>query len=152
MAELPKKEKSYIQEVIHFYFSPGLRSVGTLVYLAVFGYACLYYIDNVFLAIRFIFYVLFGHHALSETAYLFSGMIFVVSLSLPFFISFYSILILHRTWDKPTWAIHVKWLITTFIIVSGLFLIVVSDKASRFAAHDPSMQSFIEDAGLNNKI
>ncbi|HEU5114349.1 MAG TPA: hypothetical protein VFT82_01125 [Candidatus Paceibacterota bacterium] len=146
------KENSYLKEVLHFYFAPELRSLGTLVYLGVFGYFTLYYIDNLFLAIRFLLYVLLGHTALSGTAYLFTGLAFVISLILPFFVSFYAIFVLHKIWDKPNWAPYVKWLITLLILITSVLIIIVSDSASRLAARQPIMQSFIEDANLTAKI
>lgn len=152
MADAPKDKRSYLKQVAHFYFAPDIRSVGTIAYLAIFGYFSLYYIDNIFLAVRFLLYVLFGHTALSGTTFLFVGMLFVISLALPFFISFYSIFILHKVWDKPTWAAYVKWLMTILIAMGTIFVIIISDGTARFAARHPSMQSFIEDANLNGKI
>lgn len=152
MAETPKEKNSYLKEVARFYFSPDVRSVGTLLYLGIFGYFTLYYIDNLFLAARFLFYVLLGHTALSGSGYLLSGLAFVICLVLPFFVSFYSIFVLHKIWDKPTWATHSKWLMTLLILVFSLAVILISEKGARFAARQDSMQSFIEDAGLSGKI
>jgi len=152
MPDKPKEKPSYLKEVMHFYFAPELRSIGTLVYLGIFGYFTLYYIDNLFLAIRFILYILLGHTALSGVSYLFTGLVFAIALLLPFFISFYSIFVLHRVWDKPTWANYVKWLITTLIILVGVVIIILSDSAARLAIRQPVMQSFVEDANLTNRI
>jgi hypothetical protein len=151
MADKPQ-EKSYIKQVAHFYFAPDVRSLGTLIYLAIFGYFSLFYIDNILLALKFLIYILFGHTALSGTAFLFTGMLFVISLALPFFISFYSIFVLHKVWDKPTWSSYVKWLMTGLIILGSVCIIILSDTTARFAARHPSMQSFIEDTGLTGKI
>src|SRR3954470_5522402 len=98
-----KPKSSYLSEVAHFYFAPELRSVATILYLGVFGYITLYYLDSIFLAIRFLFYILFGHTALGGISYLFTGMAFVLTLVAPFFISFYSIFVLHRIWHAPEW-------------------------------------------------
>src|SRR6185369_10519513 len=105
----------YLKEVAGFYFSPDIRSIGALLYLGIFGYFVLYYIDNLFLAVRFLSYVLLGHTALSGSGYLFSGLAFVICLVLPFFASLYAIFVLHRVWSKSTWANYSKWLITFLI-------------------------------------
>ncbi len=143
--------KSYLKEVAG-YFSPDIRSIGTLLYLGIFGYFTLYYIDNLFLAVRFLFYVLLGHTALSGSGYLFSGLTFVICLVLPFFASFYAIFVLHRIWIKPTWANYSKWLMTTLILVGAIVIILISESGSRYAARQDSMRSFIEDSGLSGKI
>lgn len=146
------KTKSYIQQVAEFYFAPELRSVATVLYLGVFGYFTLYYLDNVFLAIKFLFYVITGHTALSGIAYLFTGMAFVISLVIPFFVSLYSIFVLHKIWHKPQWATYVKWTITVVIILGGIILIVLADSTSRLSARQDVMRSFVEDANLAGRI
>ncbi len=147
-----KKKPSYMSQVVHFYFAPELRSVATILYLGVFGYFTIYYIDNIFLAIRFLIYMIMEHTALMGTAYLFTGMAFVISLVFPFFVSFYSIFVLHKVWHKPDWAVYVKWFMTIVITVVGVFCIIVADEASRLAARQDIMRSFVEDAGILGKI
>ena len=148
----PEKKESMRKALLRFYFSPELRSVGTLVYLGVFGFFTLYYIDNLFLAARFLFYIVFGHNALAGTALLFTGMSFEVALLMPFFISFYAILVLHKIWEKPHWEVYVKWLVTVLIILGSIFIVIISDSAARLAARQPAMQSFMEDANLTGRI
>ncbi len=152
MADAPKGKDSYLKEVASFYFSPDLRSIGTLLYLGIFGYFTLYYVDNLFLAIRFLFYVLLGHTALSGSGYLFSGLVFVICLVLPFFSSFYSIFVLQKIWSKPTWASYIKMFITALVILGSVLIITLSEGGARYAARQPSMQSFMEDANLSGKI
>lgn len=143
---------AYLKQIFSFYFAPELRSVGTLLYLGIFGYFTIYYVDNLFLAVRFLIYVLLGHTALSGTAYLFAGLLFVICLVLPFFASFYSIFVLHRIWEKPTWSPYSKWLITILMLIISILIILISEKGSKFAARQDTMQSFIEDVGLSGKI
>jgi hypothetical protein len=152
MADKPKQEASYLQKVAHFYFLPELRSLGTIVYLGIYGYFTLYYIDNLFLAIRFLLYILLGHTALAGIALLFTGMAFVVSLIMPFFVSFYAIFVLHKIWEKPAWATYAKWLVTGLIVLASVLVIILSDSTARLSARQPVMQSFVEDANLTSKI
>ncbi|MBI5134097.1 MAG: hypothetical protein HZA81_01805 [Candidatus Taylorbacteria bacterium] len=152
MPEKPKEKESYMRHVLHFYFAPELRSVGTIFYLVIFGYFTLYYVDNLLLAIKFLFHTLLGGTALTGISYLFTGMAFVISLVLPFFISFYSIFVLHRIWHTPQWAIYIKWLMTAVIIAGSLFLIILSDESARVAARQDVMRGFIEDSNLTGRI
>ena len=152
MAETEKHEKSYLKEVLSFYFAPELRSAGTILYLGIFGYFTLYYVDNVFLAARFLLYILFGETALSGVAYLFTGTAFVLSLVLPFLISLYSIFILHKIWHKPEWKTRTRWFMTLVIAFGSIILIVLADKISHSAARQSVMRNFIEDAGLVERL
>lgn len=152
MAQEKPQKKSYIKELIHFYFAPELRSIVTLLFLGVFGYFSLYYIDNVFLALEFLLYIVFSHSAFQNISLLFIGMGFVVSLVFPFLLSFYYILMLHKVWDKREWATYLKWLITCIMIIGGVFLILMSDNIMRLSARQESMRSFIEDSNLSQDI
>ena len=152
MADKPAEKKSYIQQVGHFYLAPGLRSIATVFYLGVYGFFTIYHIHNIFLAIRFLFYVIVNDTALQGTAFLFMGMAFVVSMVFPFAVSLYSIFILHKIWESDTWAPHVKWAITAGAIAASILLIIVSDNAARITANSAVMQSFVEDANLTGRI
>ncbi|MEN9622193.1 MAG: hypothetical protein RLZZ67_627 [Candidatus Parcubacteria bacterium] len=152
MAEEKPKKPSYAQELARFYFAPELRSLVTLLYLGVFGYFSLYYMDNLTVAIRYLIHVTFGHTALLGISHLFIGMIFLVSLAFPFFLSIYSIFVLHKVWDKPQWATYIKWLVTFVMIIGGILLIIGADQSARWAARQHVMQSFVEDANLTGRI
>ncbi len=152
MADDKKKSPSYLGEVTKFYFAPELRSIATGLYLGIFGYFTLYYLDNIFLAIKFVLYVIMDQTALRGIEYLFTGMIFTLALISPFFISFYSIFLLHKIWHMAEWKKQTKWLVIIGVIVFGVFLIVLSDDVAHFAARQDVMRSFIEDANLTGRI
>jgi len=152
MAEEKTKKNSYLYDFITFYFAPEPRSIVTIPYLGTFGYFTIYYLDSIFLALRYLISIAFGHTALQGTEHLFVGMVFIISLALPFFISIYSIFVLHRIWDKPTWATYIKWLITCTMIVGGVSLIIASDAIARISARQEVMRSFVEDANIADRI
>lgn len=147
-----KKKPSYMSQVVHFYFAPELRSAATLLYLGVFGYFTIYYIDNLFLAIQFLIYTIMEHTALMGIAFLFTGVAFMISLLFPFFVSFYSIFVLHMVWQKPNWAVYVKWFMTLVLVIAGVFFIIISDEAARLTARQDVMRSFVEDTGIIGRI
>lgn len=149
-----KKEakESYFQEMGRFYFAPELRSIFTILYLIVFGFFALYYVDNVFLALRFIFHVLTGATALQGTAYLFVGMAFVLSLLLPFSASVYSIFVVYEIWKKRVWSSYLKWIATVVVTLGTLLIVMLTDEAARVAARADVMKSFVEDANLTGRI
>lgn len=152
MAVSNKDGKTYLQELLHFYFAPGMKSVATIFYLVVFGYFAFYYIDSVFLALKFLWHIAFGSTALQGVAFLFSGMSFVLCLILPFSVSLYSILVMHTIWTKPSWKITGKWIVSCIVIAGSITIIMITDEGARLAARQPQMQSFIEDANLTGRI
>ncbi len=152
MPDDKKKTPSYLGQVTHFYLAPELRSLATGLYLGIFGFFSLYYLDNLFLAIKFVMYVIFDETALKGIGYLFVGMLFTIALIAPFFLSFYSIFLLHKIWHMPDWKRPMKWLVTAAIVVVGVFLIVLADDIARSAARQDVMRSFVEDANLTGRI
>jgi hypothetical protein len=152
MAEEKKKSPSYLGEVTKFYFAPELRSFATGIYLGIFGFFSLYYLDNLFLAIRFVIYIVLDETALKGIGYLFTGMLFSVALISPFFISLYSIFLLHKIWHMSDWQKLTRWLVVIGIVVGGVLLIVISDDIARWAARQDVMRSFVEDANLTGRI
>lgn len=150
-AEKPAKP-SYFQEFAKFYFAPELRSIVTLLYLGIFSYFTLYYVSSALIAIQYLVYVTFGQSALQGIGHLFVGMAFIVSMSAPFLLSFYSIFVLHKIWENPQWATYIKWAITTAMIIGGILVIIMADSAARWSARQPAMQTFIEDSGLSGRI
>jgi hypothetical protein len=152
MAESKEADKSYIKELLQFYFAPELRSVATISHLIVFGYFALFYIDGVFLAIKFLWYIATDSTALQGIPFLLSGMLFFVCLILPFSASVYSIFIMHAVWSKAEWKGVAKMIASVAIIAGALAIIAITDEGARFAARQPSLQSFVEDANLTGRI
>lgn len=152
MAESKEEEKSYIKRLFQFYFAPDLRSVATISHLIVFGYFALFYIDGVFLAIRFLWYIATDSTALQGIPFLLSGMLFFVCLIMPFSASVYSIFIMHAVWSKAEWKSTAKTIASAAVIAGALAIIAITDEGARFAARQPSLQSFVEDANLTGRI
>jgi hypothetical protein len=149
-----KKENlpALVRRLARFYFRPDLRSVATIFYAIIFGYCAIYYIDGLFLALKFLLYVAGGSSALTGVSLLITGLVFVISLALPFFTCFYAILVLPEIWKKENWTDQMKWIISIIVALGAFLIIMITDTSARIAAHEPAMQSFIEDVGLNGKI
>ena len=152
MTEKKPEKKSYFKELVHFYFAPKLRSVLTIFFLIVYGFFVIYYLDNVFLALHYIFYIVLGSNVLQDTSYLLWGLLFILTLVLPFSISVYSIFLLFDIWCKTDWSKYVKSVITALCIIFGLITISVMDDAARSVARQDELASFIEDANLTGRI
>jgi hypothetical protein len=152
MADKKEAKKSYLSEVVHFYFAPKLRSVFTIFFLLVYGFFVIYYIDNVFLALHYIFYILTGNNVLQDTSYLLWGLSFILTLMIPFSVSIYSIFLVFDVWEKTDWSKYAKGIITLLIILGGLVSIAIMDDAARAVARHNALSSFIEDINLTGRI
>lgn len=152
MTEKKPEKKSYIKELTHFYFAAKLRSVLTIFFLIMYGFFVVYYLDNVFLALHYIFYILLGSNVLQDTSYLLWGLLFILTLVLPFSISIYSIFLLFDIWCKTDWSKYVKTIVTALFIVCGLMTISIMDDAARAVARQGELSSFIEDVNLTGRI
>jgi hypothetical protein len=152
MTEKKAEKKSYLTEVVHFYFAPKLRSILTIFLLIMYGFFVVYYIDNVFLALHYIFYIVLGSNVLQDTSYLLWGLLFILTLVLPFSLSIYSIFLLFDIWCKTDWSQYIKTLVTVVLIVGGLIVISIMDDAARAVARQVELASFIEDVNLTGRI
>lgn len=147
-----EKKPSYLKELMRFYMAPELHSVGTVLYLIVFSFFAFYYLDNVFLALKFLWYIFSTSTALSGISYLFTSLGFVLFLLLPFSTSLYAVFVVHEIWKKKDWSSHVKLFATAAVTISALCIVIITDNAARVIARQPMLQSFIEDHNLNGKI
>ncbi len=152
MSEKKPEKKPYFKSILDFYFAPKPRSVLTIFFLIIYGFFVIYYIDNIFLALRYVGYIVFGTTVLQDTSHLLWGVSFVLSLILPFSISLYSIFLLYEVWTESGWSKYAKSIVTTLFIVGGLFIISIMDDAARAVARQPALTSFIEDANLTGRI
>ncbi|MFA6095330.1 MAG: hypothetical protein WC767_00590 [Candidatus Paceibacterota bacterium] len=152
MADKKEEKKSYLSRLANFYFAPKPRSVLTIFFLIVYGFFVVYYIDNVFLAFRYVTYIVFGTTVLQDTSYLLWGVSFILSLILPFSISLYSIFLLYEVWQDTQWSRYAKGFVTFGFILFGLLVISMMDDAARYVARQDVMQSFMEDMNLTGRI
>jgi len=152
MPDKKEVKKSYLSELVDFYFAPKLRSAFTIFFLISYGFFVIYYIDNVFLALHYIFYIVMGSNVLQDTSHLLWGLAFILTLVLPFSISIYSIFLLFDIWQKTEWSKYVKGIITSLFIIVGLVTISVMDDAARSVAKHSELSSFIEDVNLTGRI
>ena len=150
--EKKEAKRPYLTEMIHFYFAPELRSAFTIFYLIVFGFFAFYYVDNLFLAMRFLWHVTSGTTALYGTSYLFTGMAFVVALIIPFSMSLYSLFVLFEIWRKRIWSNYLKWVVTFILMIGTILAVMMADETARLAARADTMRSFIEDMNLTGRI
>ena len=142
MNPLTKKEESYLKQMFAFYFAPIWQSFFTILYLVFFFYFAIFHSGKIFIALKFLFYTLGNSASLLGLSYLFWGVIFLISLIIPFSVSLYAILLFFEIW-KGVWERNHKLLATLLLIVETPFVIVIMDEIIRIVASQNALQEFV---------
>ncbi|MDP3725631.1 MAG: hypothetical protein Q8R36_00360 [bacterium] len=140
---MTEEPKSYLKQVATFYFAPIWQSFFTIFYLLFFFYFAVFHSGKLWLASKFLLYTIGNSAELLGLSYLFLGVVFLISLIIPFSVSIYAILLLFEIWEETKWEQSVKLLVTSLIIATAPLLIIVMDDIIRFVASQPQLQEFI---------
>lgn len=140
MAEV---KQSYLKQVTQFYFAPIWQSFFTIFYLLFFFYFIVFHSGKIWLAFKLITYTFGNSSELLGLSYLFLGVVFLISLIIPFSVSVYAILLLFEVWKETTWEQSVRLFVTALIIVTVPLLIIVMDDIIRLVGSQPQLQEFI---------
>ena len=146
--EQKNQKESYYKSVLRFYFAPLFRSFFTAFYLLFFLYFAVYYMDNVSVALRFLFYTLRSATFNFELNSLLWGAAFFVCLLLPFALSIYDIIIPFEM-RRLLWERKKKLLVATLIFVAIIDLTLISDRIIRGIERQMPIKVFLEKAELN---
>ncbi|MBI5046018.1 MAG: hypothetical protein HZC14_03420 [Candidatus Niyogibacteria bacterium] len=141
-------KRPYWKEVFRFYFAPVWQSALTILYLLFFLYFAIFYSGNVWTAIKFILYTLAQSGSLLGLAYLFWGVIFLITLIIPFSVSAYAMLLLYDVWIQ-NWSKKDKIFGTALLILLVPIIIILMDDVVRVVASQGVLRSFVEANNLN---
>lgn len=114
------------QTLKQFYFNSSWYSLLTTSYLFLFSFFAIFYLDNIFSAIAFIFRTLFVSTTLLPMSSAVWGAAYVISLLLPFTVSISAIFALPKIWAVPTWKKDQKLLATIAVTIVILIVMLVS--------------------------
>ena len=150
MAE--EQEKTLFKQLTSFYFSNNWYSFFTITYLLFFLYSAIFFLDYVFTALKFILYTLGLSTPLLGLNSLFWGIMFVISLIIPFSVSISAIVIFYDLWTKTKLQLKQKLVLSVFIVIIIVTIIITMDDIIRNVARQPSLNDFIEKSGLIQRI
>ena len=148
MSDEPTTKK----QLINFYFSNSWYSFFTISYLLFFLYSAIFYIDNVILAIKFLFYTLGLSTPLLNLGYLFWGTAFIITLIIPFSVSLSAIFILKNIWTKTELQTKQKFISTIFAIIIIITIIITMDDIIRNVAKQSYLNDFVKETNLLDRI
>ncbi|MBU4480110.1 hypothetical protein KKG48_01535 [Patescibacteria group bacterium] len=152
MPEKKEEKKSLKKEIFNFYFSNSWSSFFTITYLLAFLYSAVFYFDNVILAIKFIFYTLGLSTTLLSLGHLLWGIIFVITLIIPFSVSISAIFIFFNLWTKTDLQIKQKIISTIFVIVIIVTIIITMDDIIRNVAKQEPLTDFVQKHELSYRL
>ena len=138
----PHKEKHYFKKVIGFYFAPVWQSFFTILYFVFFGYFAIFHSGKIVLAFKFIVYTLGNSTLLLGLEYLFWGVVFLISLIIPFSVSFYALLLLYEVWNAQ-WDKRQKVLMTLLMLFATPLVIIIMDDIIRLVAGQDVLREFV---------
>ena len=138
---------SYIGKLLSFYFARRWQSFLTIFYFAVFGYFAIFYLGNLWLSLKFIFYTLLNSGKLLGLPYLFWSVGFLVALLVPFVASVYALLLCHEIWSGP-WKQQYKALGVAILVITALSVIVSADEIIRVVADQDELREFVTNEEL----
>jgi hypothetical protein len=139
MSKDPKNP--YLKRLLGFYFAPVWPSLFAIFYLVFFSYFAIFYSYNLILALKFILHTFDISSNLLGLPYLFWGVIFLISLIIPFSISIYSIALPYEVSSK-SWSPHVKALVITLFAVGAVAVVVAMDEIIRIVGNQVPIIDF----------
>lgn len=134
---------SYRTAVLKYYFQAKSRSLLALLYFVFFTYFTLFYVSNIFLAIRFMWGTLWGSTLALGAQDVVWGAIFLITLIAPFFLSLLALSLPYemyrRHWPRSTRI--------TLVILLGLVLfasILFAEFSLSFVEKQTPIKTFLE--------
>ncbi len=120
-------ENTYKKQTLgKFYFNSSWYSLLTTSYLFLFAFFAIFYLDNVFLAIAFVFRTLFASTTLLPMSSAVWGAVYVISLLIPFTVSIFAIFALPKVWGNTKWKKDQSLLITIGLTIAILVIMLLA--------------------------
>ncbi len=136
------KKPHYLRRIARFYSRPHWVSLLTTLYLVCFAYFSIYHLNNIILAIKFIFHTLRIATSLLELSYLLWGVLFIVALILPFTISFSALFFPYEVW-RTDWNTERKVIVMALLIAVVLLSVSLIDELIKIIALQDPLQGFV---------
>ena len=137
-----EKEPSYTMTILSYYFAHTWESFFKILYLIFFAYFLIFNSGKIIVAFNFIVYTLLASPSILTLQYLFWGVIFLISLIIPFSVSLYAITLFYEIWVKSIWKLSYKYLMTISIILAVPLIIIFMDDITRTAGNEAPLLPF----------
>ena len=136
------ENESYLKKIISFYLSPSWTSLFTSIFLLVFGYLVISHSYYIVIALKFAWYTITISKQLVGINEIFWGLIFTLSLVVPFSVSLYALAVPYEISLKK-WKFDKKMIAITLLSLLVIFSVVVMDKVLTFTANKSGVIDFV---------
>jgi len=141
MADDEEKEKP--ESIWKFYFQARWQTVMTTHFLIIALYMSLFYVGNIWNAIKFAFFTFITSTEMLGLDFALWGIIFEISVVIPFLASWYAILLLPKIWRSPYTQFQ-KSLLTLLMIIVIPMIIIITDTVARFSLETGALREFVD--------
>ena len=143
------EKEPLLRRMRRFYFNSSWYSLFAASYLFLFAYFAIFYLDNVFSAISFVFRTFTVSTTLLSISHVIWGAVFVVSLLIPFVVSVCAVFALPNIWEKKLWKKDQKLLATIVAIIIYFAIIIVADDLMKAVMGRDVLDVFIQGSKLD---
>lgn len=130
------------ESIWKFYFKARWQTALTTLFLIVAVYLSLFYIGNIWNALKFAFYTFISSPEMLGLDFAFWGVVFEVAVVIPFLASWYAILLLPKIWESHYRASQ-KTLLNILMIIVIPMIIILTDQLARFALESDALREFV---------
>jgi hypothetical protein len=137
------EEKPSKKSIWNYYFRVRWQTALNIHFLIMMVYLSLFYIGNVWNAIKFAFFTIFSSSRMLGLDFAFWGVIFEVSVIIPFLICWYAIFLLPKIWQSKLKRFQqVFFTIIMFVMIP--LIIVITDTVARYSLETEALREFVE--------
>jgi len=130
------------ESIWKFYFQARWQTALNVHYLVLVSYLVLFYIGNVWNAIQFAFYTFISSPEMLGLEFALWGIIFEITVMVPFFASWYAIFLLPKIW-RSHFSNFQKTFLTLLMLAVIPAIIIVADTTSRYALETEHLREFV---------
>lgn len=141
------KEPPLVKSMLKYYFSGKPRSVLTILYFLFFFYFVIFYLDNIFLAIRFIIGTVFSYTVSLSAESLVWGSLFIVNLILPFMASVAALIIPYEMTKKPI-SRPIRAVLVLIIAFIITHFVLFTDWSISYVEKQTPIKTFLESKNI----
>jgi len=136
-------EKQEKQSIWKFYFQSKWQTALTAHFLVAVIYLVIFYINNLWVALKFAFFTLTTTARQLGLEFALWGVIFEITVIVPFFISWYAIFLLPKIWQSHYSRVQ-KIILTILMIAVFMSVIIITDTIARYALETGVLREFTQ--------
>jgi len=124
-----------------FYFQSRWQTALTIHFLVAVSYLVLFYIGNIFIAIKFVFFSIITSARLLGLEFALWAVVFELTVMVPVIISWYAIFLLPKIWQSR-YKRSQKIFLTILMLLLMPIIIIITDEIARFALETEVLREF----------